>query len=68
MEDSLAEAFPKAQKRVRKLIKQYKEIGPPGRFAIMMMERSLDDAEKAAASGNVIDMIRAYNDLRGYKS
>jgi len=43
-----------------------KEIGPPGNFALMLMEQSLDAATKAMTEGDVIKMIHAYNDLKGY--
>lgn len=55
-------------KRVRDvLIPAYQEIGPAGQPAIIMMRASLDNATKALAEGNVIEIIRAYEDLKGYK-
>ena len=66
--DTLAEALPREQARVRALIPIYREIGPPGAFALMMMERSLQAADQAAASGDVVAMLRALEDLRGYSA
>lgn len=65
--ESLAETLPREQARVRELILIYREIGPAANFAIMMMERSLQAADQAAISGDVIAMLRALEDLRGFK-
>ena len=66
MGDSLGEALPKEQARVRALILDYKAIGPAGSFAAAMMEASLKAADTAVMSGDPIEMIRAYEDLKGY--
>lgn len=66
--DTLADALPKEQARVRKLMIAYRQIGPAGRFALAMMEASLRSADKAAAEGDVAAMISCLEDLRGYKS
>ena len=63
--ENLAEALPKQQERVRELLKIYDSI-PSGVFAAAMMRQSLSDAEKAAASGDVVAMMQAYHDLSGY--
>lgn len=67
MTDTLADALPREQKRVRELITIYPQTGPVGIFAITMMQLSLEYAEKAASSGDTVAMIRALEDLRGYK-
>lgn len=55
-------------KRVRDvLIPAYQAAGPAAAIAIQMMRNSLDNATKALAEGNVIEIIRAYEDLKGYK-
>lgn len=64
---NLAEALPKEQERVRELLPLYDAI-PAGIFAATMMRQSLRRAELAAASGDVVEMIRAYNDLKEYES
>jgi hypothetical protein len=63
--ETLAEALPKEQQRVRELLPLYDEI-PTGIFAATMMRQSLARAEQAAASGDVIAMLTAYEDLKGY--
>jgi hypothetical protein len=64
---NLAEALPEQQKRVRQLIPMYESIGPASAFAVACMCESLSQAERAASSGDVIAMLRAYEDLKGYK-
>lgn len=64
---SVGEELPKEMARVRDaLIPRYAEIGPAGGFAIMMMRQSLDRAAKALAEGDVVEIIRAYQDLKDY--
>ena len=64
---TLAEALPKEQARVRSLIPMYRELGNAGVFALAMMEQSLHMADQASAAGDVVAMIRALQNLRGYK-
>ena len=63
--ETLADALPKEQQRVRELLPMYDAV-PNGRFAAMMMRNSLARAEQAAASGDVVAMIASYEDLKGY--
>lgn len=65
---SIAEQLPIQQARVRDLVKTYREIGPAGEPAALMMEHDLALAEKAAASGDVIAILRAYHALLDYKA
>ena len=65
---NLADAFPREQRRCRKLLQVYRELpGVVGAFAAMMLERDLTEAEQAAMSGDLVRMIRAYGALRGFK-
>lgn len=64
---SLAESLPEQQRRVRRLIEVYREVGPAGQFAIAMMEQALSRAEDAAASGDVVAMIRAHEELKEFQ-
>lgn len=65
MTESLAEALPREQQRVRELLPLYDAI-PTGVFAATMMRESLARAERAAAAGDVVAMLAAYQDLQGY--
>ena len=69
MSESLGEALPKEQARVRELIIQYRDpmLNGAGNLAAMMMELSLQAADQAIISGDPIVMIKAYNDLKGYE-
>jgi hypothetical protein len=68
--ESLGEALPKEQARVRELILQYRDpmLGGAGVFAATMMENSLREADQAVMSGDVVAMLRAYEDLKGYNA
>lgn len=68
MMESLGEALPKEQARVRELILQYRDpmLGGSGVFAATMMEASLKMADEAIMSGDISAMITAYNDLKDY--
>jgi hypothetical protein len=54
--------------RVREVMRRYEEIGAPGRFALAMMRASVAAAEAALESGDVIQLIRAREDLAGYNT
>jgi hypothetical protein len=62
---SVGEQFPIEQARVRKLLGQYREIGPAGTFGAMMIEQALQRADAAAISGDVIAILRSYEELKG---
>lgn len=61
---SLAEDYPKQQQRVRDLLPLYDAI-PTGAFGAMMLRQVLTRAEQAAASGDVVAMLRSYEELKG---
>ena len=65
--ETLAEALPKEQTRVRRVLGYYKEIGPAGAFGAMMIEQSLRAADQAVMSGDTVAMLRALKDLQGIK-
>jgi len=66
--ETLADALPREQERVRELIVIYESIGAPGAFALATMKNSLRDADRASVSGDVVSMLRALEDLRGYEA
>jgi hypothetical protein len=61
---SLAQDFPKEQQRVRELLEVYNTI-PTGAFGAASLRQALTRAEQAAASGDVIAMLRSYEELKG---
>lgn len=67
--ETLGEALPKEIARVRDVVlPAYVEIGPPGQFAAAMMRAILDRASVAMISGDLIGMMRAYEELKGCKT
>ena len=66
MTESLGDAYPKEQARLRVILGYYKEIGPAGRIGVMLIEASLQAAEEAAISGDVAAMIVAFKDMQTY--
>ena len=64
---ALADALPAEQERVRALIPGYLAIGFGGAPAVVMLERDLQLADMAIASGDAGEMFRAYNRLRAYR-
>jgi len=64
---TLGDALPREMARVRdQVMPAYLEIGAPGLFALSMMRVDLDRAAKAMAEGDTIEMLRVYEELKGY--
>jgi len=61
---TLAEAIPIEQARVRELLKHYHSIGPIGVFGAAMLERAMANMDRALASGDIVEMLRAYEALK----
>ena len=67
--DTLGDALPREQARVRDVLQIYHDIDrscPQANcsFAIAMIKHSLAEADKAVISGDLVRMIAAYNDLK----
>ena len=68
MSDTLGDALPREITRVRdEVMPAYLAIGAPGALALGMMRVSLDAASKAMIEGDVVAMLRAHEDLKGYE-
>jgi hypothetical protein len=67
MTDSLADALPREIERVQELLPLYDAI-PTGIFAATMMRNSIKAANAAMVAGDVVAMIRCYEDLKGYSA
>lgn len=63
-EKSVEQEFPKEQARVRELLAIYKTI-PTGVFGAAMIEQALRRADEAAISGDVVAILRSYEELKG---
>jgi hypothetical protein len=65
---TLGEALPVEMARVRdKVMPAYLAIGSAGALALAMMRAELDAAAKALAEGDVVEMMRVYESLKGYE-
>lgn len=64
---TIAEDLPKEQQRCRCILENAVRIGNAGSFLAAILRESLRKAEVAAASGDVVEMIRCYEDLKSYK-
>ena len=62
---SVGEDFPKQQERCRELLTQYQAIGSAGAFGHAMIAQVLKRAEEAAISGDVVAVLRAYEEMKG---
>lgn len=62
---TVGDAFPIEQARVRELLTQYKAIGPAGMFGAAMIEQTLQRADQAAISGDIIAILRSFEELKG---
>lgn len=68
MPDTLGDALPREMARVRdQVMPAYLAIGPAGALALALMRRDLDAAAKALAEADIVAMIAALKELRGYK-
>ena len=66
MADSVGEAFPKGQARVRALIGEYQRLPKnAGAFGAVMLEQVLQRADQAAISGDVVAILRSFQELKG---
>ena len=65
---TLADALPEECARVRALQKIYRDpiMHGAGEIAAQMMEASLREADNAMMSGDVVAMLKALEDLKGY--
>lgn len=66
--NTIGTALPIEMARVRdEVLAEYIGIGPSGAIAASLMRQSLDLAAMAMAEGDVVAMIRAYEDLKGWQ-
>ena len=64
--NTLAAALPREMVRVAGLIPFYRQVENGG-LAAALMQASIDRAQEAIASGDVLAMLRAHHDLQGYE-
>lgn len=65
--NTLGDALPREMARVRdQVMPAYQSIGSAGAFALAMMRADLDAAANALATGDVVEMLRVHESLKGY--
>lgn len=64
---SVGDAFPAEQLRLRELIEEYRTIGPAGTFGRLMIEGTLRRADAAMASGDIVQILRAFTEMQACK-
>ena len=65
---NLIEGIQQQIKRVTEIKKEYDEVpNGAGRFASLMMSRSIERAEASIAFGDVVEMLAAHQELAGYE-
>jgi hypothetical protein len=64
---TLADALPREIERVQELIPLYKSV-PMGFIAASLMQQSIKQAHAAMMAGDLVAMLRVYNDLKGYEA
>ena len=64
---SVGQDFPKELARVREVKQNYLTIGPAGIFGATLIEQDIQAAERALASGDVIEIVKAYARLKEIK-
>lgn len=62
---SLGEEYPGEQARVRELLSTYKDIGPAGQLGHAMIEQVLQRADQAVVEGDVVAMLRSFEEMKG---
>lgn len=65
--NTIADALPAEIRRVQELLPLYDAI-PTGSWAATMMRTAIEQAHAAMMNGDVVEMVRWYEDLRGYKA
>ena len=63
---TLGDALPEEIDRVQGLIAMYKSV-PNGQIAATLMQSDIDAAHRAMIEGDIVGMIAAYQDLKGWK-
>ena len=62
---SVGDEYPKEQARCRELLETYRRLGPVGQFGATMIVAVIEQAERAAISGDPVEVIRAFKAMQG---
>lgn len=64
---SVGDDYPRQQERIREAVQAGREIGPAGAFYVMVGEDLLRRADQAAISGDIVQMLSVYQEMREFK-
>lgn len=67
MSGSVGEDFPREQARVRQCLVNGLSIGPAGVFYVHVCKSALARADAAALSGDLVEILVSYQELRDIK-
>lgn len=59
MTENLVEATLRELRRARKLLTSYRAI-PAGLFGTLVIQKAIDDAERAIGNNDVVELVHAY--------
>lgn len=65
--NTLGEAYPKEQARLRQCLINGKEVGLPGVFYCAIIQELLERADRAAIEQDLPEMIKIYGEMKGIK-
>ena len=65
--ENLIEGLTNQLIRANEIKRQYEELGLVGAFGLHFVKQEIERAKKAQSSGDVIEMISAFNALKGLK-
>lgn len=62
--ENLMSALLRELDRNREILTEYQRIGPEGVFGAAMIKQAINRGTAAIASGNVVEMLQAYESLK----
>jgi hypothetical protein len=65
--ENLMDALLKERDRVKELLEEYKGIGAAGMFGSSMLTHLIQRADRCISSGDVIEMLQVYSELKECK-
>lgn len=65
---TVGDDFPREQERIRECRANGVEIGPAGAFYVAMCDDLLRRADRAAMSGDIVQILAVYQEMREFQS
>ena len=66
MSETVGDDFPRQQERLRQCLQNGIDIGASGFFYVALCRDLLQRADKAAISGDVVEILRVYQAMRDF--